>query len=114
MVGHFLDEGVGAVGHRDAERGRGLDIDRVDADAGQRHDLQLLAGIDDLGGDARAALAVDRVGIDRRGRELVLAALDLDDLRADAGQRLHLERMVGARDAGARAGGRHDFEFRHV
>jgi hypothetical protein len=114
MVGHFLDEGVGAVGHRNAERGRRLDIDRVDADAGERHDLELLAGLDDLGSDARAALAVDRVGIDGRGRELVLAAFDLDDLCSDAGQCLHLERMVRARNAGARACRCHYFEFRHV
>ena len=33
MVGHFLDEGVGAVGDGNAERGRGLDVDRIDADA---------------------------------------------------------------------------------
>src|SRR6185369_8627862 len=88
--------------------------DRVDADAGERDDLQLLSRLDHLGGDARAALAIDRVGVDRGGGQLVLAALDLDDLRANRRQRFHLERMVGARDAGARAGGCHDLVFRHV
>ena len=49
MVGHFLDERVGHVRDGNAELGRRRDIDRVDADAAQRHDLELLAGLNHLG-----------------------------------------------------------------
>ena len=35
MIGHFLDEGVRTVGHRNAERSCGVHVHRVDADAGQ-------------------------------------------------------------------------------
>ncbi len=109
MVGHFLDEGVGHVGDRNAELGRDIDIDRIDTDAAQRHDFQLLARLDHLGGDARAALAVDRVGVDRRFGKIVLAARNLDDFRADPGQSLHFQGMVRISWAG-----RHDLETRHV
>jgi hypothetical protein len=42
MIGDFLDKSVGAVGDRDAFRGRGVDIDRIDADAAERDDLAAL------------------------------------------------------------------------
>ena len=38
VIGHFLDEGVGAVGDGDALLGRGGDIDVVDADRAERDD----------------------------------------------------------------------------
>ena len=109
VIGHFLDERVGAVGHRDAELRGDVDIDGVHADRTQRHDLQLLARFDHLGGDARPALGVDRVGIGHGLHQLVFAATHFDDFRVERRQGFHFQRMIGR--AGSR---RHDLETCHV
>ena len=63
MVGDFLDEGVGAVGDRDALGGRRVDIDRVDPDAAERDDLAALEPVDHLRLVIAPPLGVERVGV---------------------------------------------------
>jgi len=73
VVGDFLDEGVGAVGDRDALGGRGVDIDRVDPDTAEGDDFAALQPVDHLPGD-RTALGIKRIGILGGGDEFILRA----------------------------------------
>ena len=114
MIGHFLDECIGAVGDRHAAGGGGFDIDTIHADAAQ-HDAAAAfrKGIDDLLGEAHT-LGIDRVGVLREGDEPVLVGRAFDDFRAEIGEVFHFVSVVagaGGREAETR-GGRH-FEFCH-
>ena len=112
VVGDFLDEGVGNVGDGNAARGRGLDVDAVDADAAERDDLAVFQRIDDGLGD-RHALGVDRIGGLGGGDEFRLVGRRLDDLGADRIERLLLIIVAAAGDRETRALRRHHPEFRH-
>ena len=83
VVGHFLDEGVGHIGHRDAARGGRGHVDRIHAHAAERDDLAPLHPVDHALGDG-APLGVERIRIARRRDELVFGARgDLEDLRVE-------------------------------
>src|ERR1700730_18165692 len=113
MIGDLVDEGVGAIGDRDALLRRRLDIDRVDADAAERDDLAATQPVDHLFGYP-PPFSVKRVGVPRRRDELVFGAWpDFEYLGLDRRQRLHLVSVVaGGREAGA--GRRRDPEFGQV
>ena len=102
VIGDLVDEGVGAIGDRDALLRRRLDIDRVDADAAERDDLAAIETVDHPLGDP-PPLGVERVGVARGRDELVLGPrADLEDLGVDRRQRLHLVPVIaGGREAGA-------------
>ena len=101
MVGDLLNEGVGAIGDRDALGGRRLDIDRVDPDAAERDDFAALQPVDHLSSD-RPALGIERVGLLGGGGEFILgASRDLVDLGVDRRQRLHLVAVAAAGDGKA-------------
>lgn len=93
MVGHFLDEGVGAVGNGNAAGGGCGDVDKVHADAAEGDELDIGQGVDDAGGDAGAA-AVDGVGVPCCGDEGILVGGDFGD-RAVALEGLHLIAEIG-------------------
>src|ERR1043166_1840507 len=112
MVGHFLDEGVGAVGDRNPAHGSRRDIDRVDADGAERDDPASLEPVDDLFCNPHA-LGVHRVGIASDRDEGVLVERSFDDLGLQALERLHLEVIAGA-GRETRAGRRDDLELRHT
>ena len=96
MVGDFIDEGVGAIRHRDTLRGSRVDIDRVDTDAAERDDLAALKPIDHLLGDP-PPFGVERIGIARGRDKLILGSrADLKDLGVDRGQRLHFVPVISA------------------
>ena len=71
VVGHLLDEGVGAVGDGNALLGGGGDVDVVDADAAERDEAALLQGLDHLRVELHA-LGVDRVRVPGGGNERLL------------------------------------------
>ena len=79
VVGDFLDEGVGAVGDRDALRGGGGDIDVVHADGAERDVAALGQRVDHRRGELHA-LGVDGIGVRRGGDEAVLGRRAFDDL----------------------------------
>ena len=113
VVGDFLDERVGAVGHRDAALGGSLHVDAVHADAAQDDAATpLRQAVDDLLGDADA-LRIDGIGILGELDEPVLVGRAFDDLGVDAFQRLHLQVVAAAGDGEAGPGGRRDLELGH-
>ena len=112
VVGDFLDERVGNVGDGNAARGRGLDVDAVDADAAERDDLAVFQRVDDGFGD-RHALGVDRVRGAGGGDEFRLIGRRLDDLGVDRIERLFFIAVAAAGGRETRALRRHYFEFRH-
>src|SRR5579859_1074540 len=113
MVGHFLDEGVRNVGDGNAARGRGLDVDAVDADAAERDHPALLEAVDDLLGD-RDALGVDRIGIFCGCDEARFIGRRFDDLGADRRELLELIAIATAGYREARTFWRHYLELRHT
>src|SRR5688572_16394180 len=77
-VGGRLGQDVGRVGDRDAERGRGGDVDVVGPDRGVGDDPEPRGAVEHLGRDRVARQADQRVGArDRRGQ---IAGLGADDL----------------------------------
>ena len=114
VVGDFLDERIGAVGHRDAALGGSLHVDAVHADAAQDDAATpLRQAVDDLLGDADA-LRIDGIGILGELDEAVLVGGAFDDLGVDAFQRLHLQVVAAAGDGEAGARGRRDLELGQV
>ena len=112
MIGHFLDKGVGNVGDGNAARGRGLDVNTVDADAAERNDLAIFKGIDDFLGD-RNALGVDGIRGPGSGDEFRLIGRRLDDFGVDRIERFLFKRVTPAGDRETRALRRYNSEFRH-
>ena len=114
MIGDFLDERVGTVGHRDAALGGSLHVDAVHADAAEDDAAApLRQAVDDLLGDADA-LRIDGIGILCELDETVLVGGAFDDLGVDALQRLHLQVVATTGDGEARPGGRRDLELGQV
>ena len=71
VIGHFLDEGVGDVGHRNAAGRCRRDINRVNPDGAKRNDAALLQLVDDPLSD-RHTLGIERIGVARCGDEYLL------------------------------------------
>ncbi len=112
VICHFLDEGVRAVGHGDAARGRRGDIDAVDADAAERDHLALRQAVDDRLGDLDA-LGIQRVGVARGGDEARFVGRAFDDLGVDAREAFHLIVVAAAGGGEAGPGGGDDPELCH-
>jgi hypothetical protein len=83
VIGHLLDEGVGAVSDRNPARGGRCDIDRVDAHRAERDDPAPLEPVDDLFCNPHA-LRVHRVGIASDRDEGVLVEGSFDNLGLQA------------------------------
>ena len=95
MIGHFLDEGVGDVGYRNAAGRCRRDINRVNPDGTERNDAAPLQPVDNALGD-RHALGIERIGIARCGDEGVLGpGGNLDDFGIESLQGFHLELVAG-------------------
>ena len=64
VLGGGVDVGGRRVDDHDATGGGGGDVDVVETDTGACDDLQLLAGVEDLGVDSRRGTHEDGVGVD--------------------------------------------------
>ena len=107
VVGHFLDEGVGAVGDRNALGRRRRDIHIVHAHGAERDVAALRQRVDHRRGELHA-LGIDRIRRGGGGDEAFLGGGAFDDLGARAFQRLHLVGVAAARRGEGCAGGRED------
>ena len=95
VVRDLLDEGVRAVGDRNALLGRGRHVDIVDADAAERDDAALVERLDHRPVELHA-LGIDRIDALGRRDEVRLGGRALEDLGVQSFERLHFEIVVAA------------------
>jgi len=88
--------GVGSIEDDDAGVGRGVDVNRVDADSGTRDDHQVWPGCEELTVDARLRADDETVGFGERLHELLARGADSRG-NLDTATAQHVEADIGER-----------------
>ena len=113
VIGDFFDEGIGAIRHRNALRGRRRHIHIINANRTQRDDAALLQRLDHLGIELHA-LGINRISLAGLGDEILFSRLAFDDFNTHAFQRFKLIIIAAAGGGEGRRRGRQDGEFCHI
>jgi hypothetical protein len=112
VIRHFFDEGVGAIGHRNASFGGGGDIDIVDANRSERNDATRIKGFNHAAAELHA-FGIDGMYAFGGADEAILGCRAFDDFCVQVLQGLHLVAIATSAVAERGPGGSEDAKGRH-